>query len=264
MRNGCGDLAVRALDQRPPFADGGAGQALPHRELEGEQRPVEAVHGDAAEKTAFPVDEVAVGSVGVEELRELVGQPLEDDRQVELAAEHVRCPKQGGLLRELLLVPLQGLLQRDPATQTLEGHGRFGGERLHHREVLAREDPRLVERRDRDHGGHPVLDEKWNERGALRSDGVGEPAADDSGARRVVDRDCGRLENCARDPRRLAVEVETHVPPPVEILAADARQIAGRVTCIVGDEGQSREPEVEELRELVEQRARGTLDVARP
>ncbi len=222
------------------------------------------MHRDAAEEAALAVEEVAVGRVGVEELRELVCQTLEDDRQVELAAEHVRRPEQGGLLRELLLVPLQGLLERDTRAQTLECHGRLGGERLHHREVLGREDARLVERRDGDHGGHALLDEEWDERGALRSDGIGEPAADDAGARRVVDGQRSRLEDRARDPGRLEVELETHVAPPVDVFAAGAREIAGRVARIVGDEGQSREAEVEELRELVEQRACGALDVAGP
>ena len=208
MRHRRGDLAVRALDQRPPLADGGAGEALAHRELEAEQRAVEAVHRDAAEEAALAVEEVAVGGIGVEELGELVGQPLQDDRQVELAAEHVRRAEQGALLRELLLVPLQRLLERDAGAQPLERDGRLGGERLHHREVLVREDPGLVERRDRDHRGHPLLDEQRDERGALRSDGVGEPAADDARARRVVDGQRRRLEHGARDSRRLALEVE--------------------------------------------------------
>ena len=183
VRNRRRDLAVRALDQRPSLTDGGAGQALAHRELEVEQRPVEAVHRDAAEEAALAVEEVAVGGIGVEELGELVGQPLQHDRQVELAAEHVRRPEEGALLRELLLVPLQRLLERDAGAQPLERDGRLGGERLHHREIVGREDPRLVERRDRDHRGHPLLDEQRHERGALRSDGVDESAADDARGR---------------------------------------------------------------------------------
>src|SRR5947208_1709045 len=88
------DGTITAVDQRPSLANGGAGEALTHRKLEAEQRPVEAVHRDAAEQPAFSVEEVAVRGVGVEELRELVGQPLQDDGQVELAAEHVRRPEQ--------------------------------------------------------------------------------------------------------------------------------------------------------------------------
>ena len=210
------------------------------------------MHRDATEEAALAVEEVTISRVGVEKLRELVGQTLEDDRQVELAAEHVRRPEQGGLLRKLLLVPLQGLLERDPGAQALECDGRLGGERLQHRQVLAREDARLVERRNGDHGSHPLLDEERDERGALRSDGIGQPAADQAGARRVVDGQRSGLEDRARYPRRLAVELETHVAPPVDVFAAGAREIAGCVARIVGDEGQRREAEVEELRELVE------------
>ncbi|HEV8100117.1 MAG TPA: hypothetical protein VGP56_13275, partial [Gaiellaceae bacterium] len=71
------------------------------------------MHRHAAEEASLAVEEVAVGGIGVEELRELVGQPLQDDRQVELAAEHMRRPEQGALLRKLLLVSLQRLLERD-------------------------------------------------------------------------------------------------------------------------------------------------------
>ena len=113
MRNRRRDLAVRALDQRPTFANRGAGEPVGRRELEAEQRLPEAVHRDAAEEPALVVEEVAVGGVCVEQLGELIGQPLEDDRQLELAAEDVGRTKKRALLRELLLVRLQRLLERD-------------------------------------------------------------------------------------------------------------------------------------------------------
>ncbi len=78
------------------------------------------------------------------------------------------------MLRELLLVPLQGLFERDAGAQPFERHGRLRGERLHHRELLVREDPRLVEGRHRDHGSDPILDEQRDERSALRADRGGE------------------------------------------------------------------------------------------
>ena len=222
------------------------------------------MHRDAAEEAALAVEEVAVGGVGVEELRELVGQPLQDDRQVELAAEHVRRPEQGALLRELLLVPLQRLLERDTGAQPLERDGRLGSERLHHREVLAREDPRLVERSRREITAVTRSSTSSGTNAALFA-----PTA--SASRRlttpelcrVVDGQRRRLEDRARDSRRLALEIEPQLPPPVDVLAAGAREIAGRLARVVGDEGQSGEAEVEELRELVEQRACDAFDVAR-
>jgi hypothetical protein len=62
------------------------------------------VHGDAAEEPALAVEEVAVGSVGVEQVGELVREPLEDHGKVELAAERVRGSKERRLLGEPLLV----------------------------------------------------------------------------------------------------------------------------------------------------------------
>src|SRR4029079_107970 len=82
--------------------------------------------------------------------------------------------------------------------------------------------------------------------------------------RRVVDRHRSRLEHRARDPRRLALEVEVHLRPPVDVLAAGARQVAGRLAPVVGDDGQRGEAEVEELGELVEQGARDAFDVRGP
>ena len=161
-----------------PFAHRSAGETLTHRKLEAEQPGGETVHRDAAEDAAFAVEEIAVGGIGVEELGELVGQPLQHHRQVELAAQHVRRPEQSGLLRELLLVSLQRLFERNARAQPFERDGRLRGERLHHLEILAREDAGLVERRDRDHRRHAILDEKRNERRALCADRTHEARAD--------------------------------------------------------------------------------------
>ena len=236
VRDRSGDLAVRALDQRCTFPHRCAGKTMADRELEAEQPRRETMDRDAAEDAALAIEEVAIRSIGVEELGELVGEPLEDHRQVELAAQHMRRPKQSGLLRELLLVLLQGLLEGDPGAKPLERDGRLRGERLHHLEVLAREDAGLVEGRDRDHSRHAVFDEQRDERRALCSDGRDEAGADRTRARGVVHRERCRLENRTRDPRRLAVEVEVHRPPPVDVLAARAREVARRLPRVVRDE----------------------------
>ena len=173
----------------------------------------------------------------------------------------MRGAEQGGLLGQPLFVLAQRLLERDARPQPLERDGGLRGERLHHRELVVREDARLVERRNRDHGDHALLDEERDEGGALRSDGVGEPPADHARALRVVDREGGRLEDRARDSRRLALEVEAQVAPPVDVLAVGACEIAGRLARVVRDEGERDEADVEEQRQLVQQRARDTLDV---
>ena len=161
-------------------------------------------------------------------------------------------------------LPGQSLLEREARPEPLERDGGLGGERLHHRQVLVREHPCLVERGDRDHGCHALLNEERDEGGALRAHGVGYAPADEARALGVVDRECGRLEHRARDSRRLFVQIEAQVAPPVEILSGGAREIAGGLPPVVGDEGEGDEADVEELRKLVEQRAGDALDVGAP
>ena len=99
---------------------------------------------DAAEEPALAVEEVAVGSIGVEQVGELVGEPLEDDGKVELAAEHVSRTEQGACWASRSSFSAQRLLERDAGTQPLEREGRLGGERLHHGEVVRRKDTARV------------------------------------------------------------------------------------------------------------------------
>jgi hypothetical protein len=209
----------------------------------------------------------------VQAVRELA-DPDEAARGVESACRRLGCAGERG--REIELAPelacdrgeqpfaLQRLLEREARPQPLERDGRLRGERLHHREILVREDPRLVERRNRDHRGHPLLYEQRDERGALRSHRGDEAAADDAGGLRVVDGEGRRLEDRARDPRWLALEVEAQLAPPVEVLPERAGETPGRLAPIVGDEGESDEADVEKRCELIEQRPRDALDVRAP
>ena len=89
VRNRRRDLAVGAVDQGPALARGCSRQAVTGRKLEAHQRAREPVHGDAAEMATLAVEQVAIRGVRVEQLRELVGEPLQDDRQVQLAAQDV-------------------------------------------------------------------------------------------------------------------------------------------------------------------------------
>jgi hypothetical protein len=178
----------------------------------------------------------------------------ERGRKVELA------PQTPGDRREQALAG-QRLLERDARAQLLERDGRLRGERLHHREILVREDSRFVERRDRDHGGHSLLHQERDEGGALGADGLDEAAADDAGARRIVDRQRCRLEDRARDPRRLAAQIDAQLVPPVDVLAERAREVSRRLPPVVGHEGQSDEADGKERRDLVQQRPRDAFDV---
>ena len=264
VRDGALDRAVRALDERPPLADRRAGQPLVHRELEAEQRFVEAVHGDAAERPALAVEDVAVGCVGVEQIGELVGEPLEDDGKVELAAERVGGTEQRRLLGEPLLVLRERLLERDTRPQPLERDGRLRRERLHEREVICREDAALVGGRDGDDRDHALLERSGTNAALLRAGRLDELATDEVRFRRVVDGERGGFEDGARDPGRLVREVESQFPPPVDVLAARAREIADRLAPVIGDERQARERDAGHRRDLVEERARDALDVGGP
>ena len=264
VRNRRGDLAVGAVDQWPALTGGCPGQAVTRGKLEADERAVEAVHRDAAEMPTVAVEEVAVRGVRIEELGELIGESLQDDGQIELAAEDMRGAQERGLLRQLLLVSLQGLFERNARAQPLESGGRLRGERLHHRQVLVREDPGLLESRDGDHRNHALGDEQWDEGGALRSDGRGQPCADDARALGVVDGERRGLEDGAGDSRRLMLEVEADVSPPVDVLPVRTREVAGCFAPIVRDEGERNEGDVEQLGELVEQRPRDALDIDAP
>ncbi len=264
MRDGVVDPAVRALDQRPALAHRRSGQPLVHGELEAEQRLVEAVHRDAAQQAALAVEEVTVGSVGIEQVGELVGEPLEDDRQVELAAERVGGAKQRGLLRQPFLVLGERFLERDAGPQPLERNGRLGGERLHQRQVVGREDAPFVGGRDGDDRDDALLEEERDEGCAPRARRLDEPRIDDVRLRRVVDRERRGLEDGARDARRLVREVEPHLPPPVDVLPARAGEVADGLVPVLGHERQACERDPEHRGDLVEEGPRDALDVRGP
>src|SRR5262249_11797667 len=104
MWHGLWNLAVVALDQRPPFAEGEAREPEGDGELEAEQRLVEPVQGRTAQRAPVVVVEVAVRGVRVEQGGELVGEPLQDERELELAAQHLCGAQERALVRELLAI----------------------------------------------------------------------------------------------------------------------------------------------------------------
>ena len=62
------------------------------------------MHGSAAQHAALAVVEVAVGCVGLEQLGDLVDEPLEHRADLELAAQDLRRAQQRRLLPEPLAV----------------------------------------------------------------------------------------------------------------------------------------------------------------
>ena len=91
-----------------------------------------------------------------------------------------------------------------------------------------------------------------------------ETRADPLRACRVVDRKAGGVVDGARDARRLADEVDSHVAPPVDVAAVGASEEAGGLAPVVGDEGEGDELDAEQRAELVEKCSHDAVHVRRP
>ena len=92
MRHRVRQVAVPAADERPSLADREAGKPLRRRELEADERRLEPVHGGATQRASLSVEEVAVRRICLEELRDLVDEPLEHGGQIELTAQYLGGP----------------------------------------------------------------------------------------------------------------------------------------------------------------------------
>src|SRR5207248_10834552 len=95
----------RLLERRP-------GEAAIRGELEPDELGVETADGGAAQDATLAVEEITVGGVGVEELRHLVDEPLQDDVDIELAGHHLRRLQQRALMLEAAPVHLRLALER--------------------------------------------------------------------------------------------------------------------------------------------------------
>ena len=105
-------------------------------------------------------------------------------------------------------------------TRAIEGERSFGGEGLQQRELVGREHPRLLGRRDHEDRRHSLVRDERDEHGALGTDSLGQAPIYPRRAGHVVNDDRATLERSARDSRRLLFEIERDLLPPVRIASA--------------------------------------------
>ena len=134
VRNRFGELVVVRHHDRPAAAQSLAGDALLALELEAHELGRKPVHRRASEGAAIGVEQVAVGRVDGEELRDLVDQELEHRVELELAPERLGRPQEA----RLLLEPARVLLEQ---ARRVQRQRRLAGHGLHDRHVRVR--PRL-------------------------------------------------------------------------------------------------------------------------
>ncbi len=133
VRDRRGDRLVVVDRDRAAGDDRRGRYALLGRELEADERRVEAVHRGAAKDVALAVEEVAVGGVGLEQLRHLLDEQAQHRLELELAGDDLRREEQRGLLLEAAAVLGQRVAERDRGAKPLERERRLGRERLQER-----------------------------------------------------------------------------------------------------------------------------------
>ena len=299
LRPGTGDRAVEAEDADRLVEDDDRGrehrgrtelpQPVAAAELRGAEpgRRLEVLDRDGAPLAQGEVRDRKVLRA-LAERRRAGGQPLGDDRRrlarpakaheapvdsesradlrdgdleqrvdVELRAHPHRHPRHEPL-------PVERLLERGRRPCPLERKRRVAGERLHERDLVRRERPPLPRRHADEHAQHPLLRDQRHPDPALRPHALDEARADAARVLDVVDRDRGRVEHGARDPRRLVHQVEPHLAPPVELALLAEREEAHRLAAVVGHEREGGELDAEERDHVLEQEHRRRLRVARP
>ena len=123
-------------DERPALADGAGGETAVDRELEPDELAGKAVDGGAAEHRARLVVEVAVGRVRLEQLRNLVGEALQDAAELEVARQDLGGAKERALLADSLAVLLE-------QPRHVDGEAELVRDRLRERDLAGRPGARL-------------------------------------------------------------------------------------------------------------------------
>jgi hypothetical protein len=154
---------------------------------------------------------------------------------------------------------LERILECVGGARAVEGERRVSGQRLEQRQLVSGEDVMRRRRRDDEHRGHLLLEDQRDEDRALRVDLLGEAAVDLLGARDVVHDDRAAFEDRARDARRLAVEVDLDVRPPVEVSVGRHTEEAFGALRVLADHGDCRHVDAEQRETRVDQDPRNGL-----
>ena len=162
------------------------------------------------------------------------------------------------------LLSRQGLRELCGGTEALERQRSLRGDRLQEGELVGREGSLRIGGGQDQHADHLVLGLHRHPGPALGADPRGQPGTDPRRAVDVVDRHGRRVEDGARDPRRLVLEIDPHVLPPVGRLAVQLRIDTARFIASVRDHDDAREADPEQGRDLAHERARRIGGGSRP
>ena len=137
------------------------------------------------------------------------------------ARDRVQVVNRADAARDLRHQPLarECPVERGGRARAVERDRGLAGERLHQPDLLRGEGSPLAGGRGDQHADHALLDDQRHEDGALRVGGSRQPLADERRRFDVVDRHRRRLEERARDPGGLVVQMHAHLAPPREVLA---------------------------------------------
>ena len=223
----------------------------------------EPVNGRAAKDPPVGVEQIAVGCVDREQPGQLLDEALEHRLQLEVARQRLRRAQERTLLLDpppLAVERVRELRRRSRARERERG---VAGQRLQEIHLFGAECTPFARRPDHEHRDHPLLRDHREEGGALRTDRVDELPADLCGRGGVEDRERRALENSARDPGRLVLEVEVELAEPLELVPVRAKQTASGSSSIVGDQYERRDVDADEPFHLDEQEPRDGLGIVR-
>ena len=122
------------------------------------------------------------------------------------------------------LLARQRVGERGRGAEPLERERRLRRDRLQQRELVGGERPLRIGRGEDEHADHALVGDHRHPRAAPRTDLRRQARADARRAVDVVDRHGRRIEDGARDARRLAAEVDAHVVPEGRRVRRSARR----------------------------------------
>ena len=161
-------------------------------------------------------------------------------------------------------LPGQCLVEGSGRARPLERKRRLGRQRLHQRQLFAREGALRRGRGGDEDADGPLLGDQRNEGAALGAGRLDQARADERRNGAVEDNHRRRLEVGACDPGWFVAEVEPDVAPPIDVAALGPGEQAGRFAGLLADQRQRGELDAQDRAHFVEKNAAGCLSIARP
>ncbi len=231
--NGVDEQQLGVGELRRPLDEQRRDAIAPRFDLDTRPRP-------AAESDLDPVEP--------EHAAELVGSDGGDAFRLDLGPKSTRDLGGGPL-------PAERLRESCGRTEPLEGERRLGGGRLEDAELLRREGPTVGRRGRREDTEHVRAGDHRHENAALRADAGGQPPADEGRSCDVVHDHRRGVGHGVRDTGGLVLEIDAHVLPPVGGTPVDLGVEPGRGAALRVDERHRRKSDVEQGRDVADERA---------